>query len=291
MKKLIEFKKQRELGVILSDSFGFIREEFKPLLKVIFQISGPYLLLFLISMAFYIYSTGDVFNFSVIRSNADFFNLPLLFVSLLLFIIFGMLAYTFANSAILHYIKSYIENDGNANVDEVKQNVKDTFWGFFGLSFLKWITIIITMMLCLFPVIYTMVPMYVVLCIYVFENKDATHAYSYSFDFIKSEYWITLATIFVIGIIVIVTSYLIDLPAIIYSLVSMGIFSGETDPVAMAEGMIDPVYIFLNVISYLFKFILNVVFTVSSAFIYFNINEKLNFTGTYERIQSLGKTE
>ena len=49
--------------------------------------------------------------------------------------------------------------------------------------------------------------------------------------------------------------------------------------------------IFLNVISYLFKFLLNLILTVSSALVYFNLNEKLNFTGTFERIQSIGKTK
>ena len=291
MKTYIEFKKQRELGVILSDSFAFIRNEFKPLMKVVFEISGLYLVLFLITMAFYIYSSGDVFDFNFIKSNSQWANLPLLIVSLLLFVVFGLLAYTFANSAILHYIKSYIENNGIVNIEEVKQNVKSTFWGFLGLSLLKWITLVVTLMLCLLPVLYTMVPMYVVLCIFVFEKKDATFSFSSSFDFIKNDYWITLATILIIGIIVFIVSYLIELPALIYSLVNMGVFSGEMDPVTMAEGMVDPIYIVLNVVSYLFKFILNIVFTVSSAFIYFNINEKLNFSGTYERIKSLGKTE
>ncbi|MFD2824323.1 hypothetical protein ACFS5M_11635 [Lacinutrix iliipiscaria] len=289
MKKLIEFKKQRELGEVLTDTFGFIRQEFKPFFKTVLQICGPYLLLFLIALAFYIYSSGDVFNFQLgneLRQD----NLPLMFGSLFAFMIFGVIAYTVADSTVLHYIKLYVQNEGSINIDEVKQNVKDTFWGFLGLSILKLITLFVAVLICCLPVFYVMVPMYVVFCIYVFENKDATTAYSYSFSLIKSEFWITFATIIVIGIIAMIASYALDIPASIYSILKMGVFSGEIDPANMKD-FIDPVYILLNVLSYLFKFLLNLILTVSAALIYFNLNERQNFTGTFERIQSLGKTE
>ena len=34
--------------------------------------------------------------------------------------------------------------------------------------------------------------------------------------------------------------------------------------------------------------LLNIISIIAGVFIYFNLNEKKNFTGTYERIQSLG---
>ena len=290
MKKLIKFKKQRELGEIISDTFAFIREEFNPFLKTVLQISGPYLILFLISMSFYIYTSGDLFNFKIGEDFSNISSLPLMFGSLLLFMITGVLAYVFANSAVLHYIKSYIENEGNVNLEEVKNNVKQTLWGFLGLGILKWMTLIFAIVLCFLPVLYAMVPMYVIFSIYIFENKDATDSYSFSFTLINSDFWMTLFTIIILGFIVMTASYVFSLPAAIYSIIKMGIFSGEMDPESMMD-FVDPVYILLNIFSYLFKFLLNLILTVSSAFIYFNLNEKLNFTGTYERIQSLGKKE
>ena len=290
MKKLIEFKKQRELGDVLTDTFGFIRAEFKPFITAVFQISGLYLFLFLIATVFYISSTKNMFNFEIGQNTTRLNDLPLMFGSLLILIIFGLLAYTFANSAVLHYIKSYVNNDGQVNIEQVKQNVKSSFWGFLGLSILKWITLMVAILFCVLPILYFMVPMFLVFCIYVFEQKDATGAYSDSFALIRGEFWMTLATIIVIGIIVMIASYAFGMPAAIYSIVKMGIFSGEIDPANMQD-FVDPVYIFLNVISYLFKFLLNLILTVSSAFVYFNLNEKLNFTGTFERIQSIGKTE
>ena len=54
-------------------------------------------------------------------------------------------------------------------------------------------------------------------------------------------------------------------------------------------GVFDPVYILLNLMAYMIQFILQTVSLVAAAFIFFNLNEKKNFTGTMERIQNLGK--
>ena len=43
--KLIQFKKQRDLGAILGDTFSFLRNEWKQLFTLIFKIAGPALIL------------------------------------------------------------------------------------------------------------------------------------------------------------------------------------------------------------------------------------------------------
>ncbi len=292
MKKYIEFKKQRELGDVLTDAFGFVKIEFKPFLKTIFQISGPYLVLFLLSMAFYMYSVGDIFSFTA-AGNFDGGNTTSLFVmffAIMCFAVFGVLAYTFATSAALHYIESYSNNNGEVDFSAVKQNTHKTFWSFLGLNLLKWIVLFFSILLCVLPVFYFMVPMAVVLSILVFEKKDIGDSFSTSFKLIKEEFWITLATIIIVGLIVMVASYAFSLPAAMYSMVKMGIFSGEIDPTNM-QSFIDPIYILLNILNYLVQFLLNLISIVAAALIYFNLNERKNFTGTFERIQSIGKRD
>ncbi len=291
MKQYIEFKKQRELGEILSDTFAFLRHEFKPFITIILKVSGPYILFFLISLVFYMYTVGDVFNFANIQSNSlDNFSPLLMLIALLLFAISGLLAYVFANSTAMHYIKSYINYGGRIDEFEIKQEVKDTFWSFIGLGILKWIVLIFAIMLCFFPVFYFIVPMAMVFSILVFEKRDAMDSFNYSFSLIKDEFWVTLATIIIIGIIVMVASYAFGLPAGIYSIIKMGIFSGEVDPGNMLS-FSDPIYIILNIVSYAARFLLNLITVVAYVFIYFNLNERKNFTGTFEQIQRIGNTE
>ncbi|MGR7811850.1 hypothetical protein [Lacinutrix undariae] len=291
MKKYIQFKKQRELGDIITDTFAFLRQEFKPFLSTIFKVSGIYLILFLLSMAFYLYTVGDIFDFTNTYSAdyADDIDFVGMISAVLAVAVFGILSYVSAEATALHYIKLYIKNNGEVNQDEVKTNVNKSLMPFIGLGLLKWVTIFVAAMFCLLPMFYVIVPMAVAFSIYTFEERSATDSFSYSFSFIRDDYWITLATIIVMGIIVTVAGYAFGLPAGIYSMVKMGIFSGEMDPANM-NTFTDPVYVVLNLINYLFNFILNLISIVAGAFIYFNINERRNFTGTLEQIDELGRS-
>ena len=291
MKRLIDFKKQRELGDILSDTFVFLRLEFKPFISLIFKVAGPYILFFLLSFVFYMYTVGDIFSFNYsASSDLNNFSPLMMFLALILFAISAILAYVFANSTAMHYIKSYINNQGEVNDQKVIAEVKDTFWSFVGLGIIKWIVIVLAAMLCFFPVFYFMVPMAMVFSILVFEKRDVMDSFNYSFALIKDEFWITFSTILVTGIIVMVSSYAFGLPAIIYSIIKTGIFSGEIDPGNLVS-FTDPVYIVLNVISYLARFLLNLISVVAYVFIYYNLNERKNFTGTFEQIKRIGNTD
>jgi len=292
VKSFIEFKKQRDFGLILSDTFAFIRNEFKPFMSTVFTISGPALVLFGMGMAFYTYAVGDIFNFGIYNDNIENIGNPLMIViALLAYLISALLAYIFSASAALHYIKSYIETNGNVDFAEVKQNVHKTFWGYLGLGALKWISLTFAILLCILPVLYVMVPMFIAFCIYIFESRRGpTDAYSYSFYLINEDFWLTIGTMLVLGILMYILSMVFAVPTIIYSYAKMGIFSGEVD-IANMNLFSDPIYILLNVLGTLFQLLLNLILVVASALIYFHLNEKKNFTGTYERIGSIGKTE
>jgi len=291
MKKHIQFKKQRDLGDIITDTFAFLREEFKPFLSTVFKVSGIYLILFLLSMAYYLYAVGDIFDFTNTYSSnfSDDIDFVGMISAVLAVSVFGILSYVSAEAAALHYIKLYINNDGKVNPDDVKMNVNNSLMSFVGLGVLKWIVIIVAAMFCILPMFYVIVPMAVAFSIFTFEERSATDSFSYSFSFIRDDFWITLATIIVMGIIVTVAGSAFGLPAGIYSMIKTGVFSGEIDPANM-NSFSDPIYIVLNLINYFFNFILNLISVVAGAFIYFNINEGKNFTGTLEKIDNLGSS-
>ena len=293
LKPFIEFRQQRDFSSLLSDTFAFIRNEFKPFMKTVLSIAGPALAAFLIAMAFYTYTAGDMLDFDIHSDRSPFaFANPLLFIaSTIAYAVAGIVAYVFAGSAALHYIKAYIDNNGTVEFQEVRQDVMRTFWGFFGLSFLKWVTIGFGLLLCVLPVLYVMVPMTIVLCIYVFsERHGAMDAYSESFSLVNEDFWTVFGTVIVFVIILYILSFVFAIPAAIYSYAKMGVFSGEMDPANM-NNFVDPVYIALNVISTLFQFLLNLIIVVASAFIYFHLNEKRNYTGTLNRIEQIGNKE
>ncbi|ARV10563.1 hypothetical protein BTO05_13310 [Winogradskyella sp. PC-19] len=291
-KNYIEFKKQRDFGLLLSDTFGFIRNEFKPFLKTILTISGPALVLFLVAMSTYTYYAGDILSFDVYGgTDFGFNNLGFLLLAALAYMVSMVIALIFVSSSALHYIKSYIKNSGEVNVQEIKHNVSKTFWGYLGLGFLKYLTLFVAMLLCFFPVLYVMVPMFIVFSIYVFEGRrGASSSYSYGYDLINEDFWLSIGTIIVLFILIYVLSMVFSVPAAIYTYLKTGILSGEIDPESLNTFQ-DPVYILINVISNLFSILLNLVLIVASAFLYFHLNEKRNFTGTYQRISNIGQIE
>jgi len=294
MKQLIQFRKQRELGEILSDVFAFLRNEYKPFFSLILQIILPYLILSFVSLAFLLYTFGDFSSLITSESSpfeADGLNLLMLSASGLVLAICGILVYVYSYSATLHYIKSYIENNGIVKPDIVKNTVKQTLWSFIGLSILRGFALFIGLMLCIIPGLYLIVPMSVVFCIMIFEQKSVIDAFSDSFTFIKNEWLMSFLVLFVAFIIITVIGGVLNLPTTIYTYIKMGIFSGEFDAASNPLGFYkDPIYIVLNLIGYAFKFFLNFVIIIVTVFIYFNINEKKNFTGTFEQIEALGNT-
>ena len=292
-KSYIEFRKERDFSDILSDTFGFIRNEFKPLLKALFNIAGPAILIFLLSLAAYNYVAGDMFNFAALEEPSfNSGNLLVIIIIGIFYLISAIAAYIFSASSVLFYIKSYIDNKGETDLGEIKKNVHSTFWSFFGMSFLKGITIMFALILCILPALYAMVPMAVVFSIFVFETRrSASDAYSKSFTLVNVDFWTAFGSFLVLGIIFYILGMVFSIPSIIYALISTGLFSGEIDPANINSFSADPVLIFLNVLNYFFQFLLNIILVVGGAVIYFHLHEKSTFTGTYDRISEIGKIE
>lgn len=285
----IEFKKQRDFGEILGDTFGFLRNEFKPFISAFFHICGPVLISFLLAIGFYTYLAGDSAVLDPFSDDPFGFANPLFVVAFFAYIFSGIVAYIFSISTTLFYIKSYIDNNGEPSTREIKTNVYKSFWGFFGLSILKGLTLFFALLLCFLPVLYAMVPMAVVFSIYVFEpRKSATEAYGDSFYLVNQDFWLALGTFIVLGIIFYILSFVFSLPAVIYGFVKIGVTAYELDPSDMSN-FIDPFYVFLNVLSTFAQFIMNLILIIGGAVIYFHLNEKKNFTGTYERIGKIGE--
>lgn len=286
----IEFKKQRELGDIVSDTFAFMRTQFKPFFGAFFKIVGPFLAVMVIALALYLYYVGDQFNLMITSDIPNFENALLIFGLALFYFISLLLVYTVSQSTVLHYIKSYTIGHGKVDVTTIRKEVYASLLSFIGLAFLVAASLIVGMIVCCLPAVYLWVPLSLTFSIMVFAKKGAFDAYSDSFILVKDNWWITFATLFVIAIIVAVASWAFSIPATIYTYLKMGIFSGEVDAETMMDYFKDPIYIIFNILSSIAQFMLNIISLVAGVFVYFNLNEQKNFTGTFERIQNLGNT-
>ncbi|WP_074407836.1 MULTISPECIES: hypothetical protein [Aquimarina] len=285
----IEFKKKRELGDILTDTFAFIRQNGKSLLSVLLKTSGIPFILLLLASAYYAHSSANIFDPVSIR-NGGMYNSGTLIIALFSMLATLLVFYALLFGTVLHYIKNYIENKGNVDLEIVLHGVKKDFGNIIGLGILSGLITFFGFMLCAIPGIYLYVPMSLVFSILVFRGTSISDAINDSFLLIKNEWWITFATLFVIAILIGVIGFVFSIPALIYTFTKTFTAASEGS-LADPSTMVDWVFIALNTLSSAAQYILYIITAISTAFIYYNLNERKHATGALEQIDSLGKSE
>ncbi len=287
--EFIIFKKERDVGTMITDTFKFLRTQWKEYFLSVLKIVGPVLLITLIVLIGYFFAMSDIF------SNINNTDSPSTFLSSfipwmgILFLVYIVL-YTLLSMTSLYFIKSYIETKGKPVYHEIKTQVWRNFWKFLGLGFLVGISVFAGAILCYLPGIYLWVILSLGFAIMVFENRSAGDSYSHSFTLIKGEWWNTFGVKLLVGLLVGILAQAFAIPALIYQMIYMSTHTAG-DPTEVFSMFKDPIYLALNVLSYAFQFILSSVSLIAGAFIYFDLNEQKNLSGTIELIDSLGNSE
>lgn len=288
MNETINFKKQRELGSILTDIFKFIRLNWKSLFEMIFKIAGPALLIMLGAYVFYMQSIVGSFGILETVGSLSGFSTTMV-LALVVLILAGVVYYALLNGVVLHYIKSYIKNNGAVVKEEVSAGVKNDFWKLIGTSLLVGLIVAVGSMFCVIPGIYLGVVLSTAYTVVVFEGKEVTDAISHCFNIIRDEWWITFATFFVVFLLYYFIMIIFQVPQYIYFFINALTMTQEIS--ADPTSMFDWVYISLTTIGMVFQYLLYSIIVICTAFVYFNLNEKKHFTGTMETIESIGKEQ
>lgn len=282
----IEFRQQRELGEIITDTFKFIRQNYMPLFKTVFKITGPVFLILLLAIGYYSYLGMDILA-NPLFSDTTNVDIEMYFISLFILVTSLLAFYVLLYATILNYIKSYIDNVGLVDNAEVFRRVKNDFGGMLALLILVGIITIFGLLLCVLPGVFVWVPLSLAPAMLVFARTSVIDSISYSFSLVKDNWWMTFFSLFVITLLVYIIGMIFQFPLMVYYFVKALTMSHEGS-VANPADLVDWVYIFFNVLSSLFQYLLSSVVVIASAFIYYNLDEKKHGTGSYERISKLG---
>jgi len=259
----INFKRKRDLGTTISDTFAFLRNEYKSIFKLYFRHVGR-----------------NITAFSEL--------LPSFGIGLFAMIIFSILYYAFTISTISGLIKSYIDNQGVINEEEVRNTVNHNYLKMSGVVILIWLILMVGFMACFLPGIYLMVPFSLVVYVMIFQNKGFGDAVSESFKLIKDNWWISFATLIVIAILVSLINSVFQIPAMILTGIESFTAIESNDPSMFNETGSRILYLVFSVIANLAQNILGLISVIAVSFIYFNLNEIHNNTGTLEDIDQIG---
>ncbi len=281
----IYLRKVRDFGENLGDTFQFIRQELKPLLKSFFLISGIFMLGAAIVSGIYQMEIFGVFD-KIEKNPSDDTGMgrifgsiftPTYFLIILLFVL-GMVA---MNVTVASYMKVYDQLETSPTLEQVWNEFKKYFLRALILSLLISVLIAVGLVLCVLPGIYLAVVFTPVVFIMVNEDASIGEAFSRCFALVKENFWISLGIYFVAYLIYSFAAGIIG--------VVLGIFIGISTYLSTKE--MDSTMAIVNSVTNVFSYMFYVVFAVAVGLHYYNLSEKLDGVGMMRRLDTLGSTD
>ncbi|WP_320112317.1 hypothetical protein [Draconibacterium orientale] len=265
--KDIRFRKQRDLGVVISDSFDFLKQEAKP----IFRMIGIYVLPFVI-----LYAGAQVYFQRNVLSQFDLTNPESLmadigpfYLNLFMFMFFGLFVQSLLVGTYYSYLEAYIKHGrGNFQLADISSSFFSNSLLALGANFLFAVIIFFGVMMCIVPGIYFANTFSLMLFIFIFEKKGISDAMSRSWKLVNSGWWNTLL-LNIIGIAIFyLVSMVLSIPTLIMGVTN--VFSSEiTNPADYPN-----LYWVLSAVSSVITTIVFIVPFTFQAFQYFNLAER-----------------
>lgn len=214
IEKEIQFRKKRELGDILSDSFEFIKQEYKPVSKLILTYVLPFLILYGIVQVFI--QMKVIGNIDLSDPETLLANIGPIYKNIFLFSLFGIFVQSLLIGTYYSYIEVYIKKGkGNFDISEIKPHLFSNSLLALSAGFAVFILTMIGIVLCIVPGIYFANTFSIAAMVLLFERKGLGNAMSRSWKLVNFQWWNTLL-LNIIGIIIIwAAGYVLSLPAML----------------------------------------------------------------------------
>lgn len=264
----IRFRKQRELGVIISDSFEFLKQEAKPLLRMI----GVYVLPFII-----LYAGAQVYFQRNVLSQLDLTNPESLmadigpfYLNLFMFMFFGLFVQSLLVGTYYSYLEAYIKHGkGHFQLTDISTQFFSNSLLALGASFVFAVIVFFGAMMCIVPGLYFANTFSLAVFIFIFDKKGISDALSRSWKLVNTSWWNTLL-LNIIGVAIFyAVGLVLSIPSMIMG-VSSTLFSTEmTNPADYPNW-----FWVLSAISSVISTIVLVVPFTFQAFQYFNLAER-----------------
>ena len=280
MQPNIELQKPRDFGEIINDTFIFIRQNIKPLLKYFFIFCGFFVVAIAVTSILQALKMLSITNAGAdsFVNNSRFAQFGIEYFLNLFFVLLG---YTAISVTVFCYVALY-KIKGNIAPDT------EEMWGYFKFYYLKsllyclllGILLIAGLVFCLIPGIYLYPIFALVLPIMIIENTTFGYAFNHSFKLIKDNWWATFGALLIIFIIVSVARVIFILPSILVNAGSL-LFHLSTNKISVA------VVILVNVIQQIAT-VFQIIPVVTICLCYFNLTESKEGTGLLDRIKNFG---
>lgn len=293
METNIELAKTRDFGEIINDTFVFIKQNFKPLLKAFFTICGLFLLALAVMQALQMIKIYDmqrrIYTGYSGTSFGTGYRLGYQYGQMagqyLLTFAIMLVFYTLMVTTILSFVSLYKEKGNIApTTEEVWSYVKHYFLRILGSSFLLGILLIIGSILCILPGIWLYPITGIILAIMVIENASLGYAFNRGFKLVQNNWWFTFGCLFISGLIASVGALVFTIPNYIIMIYNLMVHT-QASPTSSVP------LVFITTLIQTLGQTLIIVPLVTLALCYFNLNEQKEGTGLLNRINQFGTTK
>jgi len=222
----VQLRQVRDLGQIVSTTFTFIKQNWRPLFCAIAILCMPF------AIAGGFIAGGGLVGFQQMGMQAeqDPFQALRLFQSSMLEVIPGyvllLIGFILLISLVHEYLRAYQPGlHQTMTTGELIKGAISQMGPYLGASLLTWLLYIVGLLLIFFPFFYVWGVLSLALAAHAMERTGGAEALTRSYNLVKGDFWPTLGLLFVIGIIQYLLMYVVQLPVLIVTL-SVGLNTG-----------------------------------------------------------------
>ncbi|MFV0592413.1 MAG: hypothetical protein ACK5M7_13585 [Draconibacterium sp.] len=211
MEPHFEFRKVRDFGMVMNDSFDFVRQEFKRLGKTFLIYILPF---FILSGILLVYSQINLLDSVQDMTPDESFGKFTVLRAIPSYII-QLLNYTVLTAVVYGYMDLYQEKKGDFTPEELWPGILKIALKLFWVYLVTFVGIVIATLFLVVPGIYLGIVFTLIPPVLIFEKIGFGTAVKRSFDIIKDNWWKTFGIIIIAGLIVYIFSIMVSLPLII----------------------------------------------------------------------------
>jgi|GEM_PF-718582 len=291
MKELLNLRKDRDVGVALSDTFSFIGQNGKSFGKILLYLVAPFYVLGSLISGWSQYqmadSIGDINN---IIDPDDIFEIYASFpwLSIGLGMLLQLLASAVMTSCVFLFIRLYEKNfhnetNGLEKAKEITvQDISSELWSHvpwvFGFTLILSLMIGIASVFLFIPGIFLAVATSLLFAVYFLEQKGFSESMSRSMELVRNNWWRTFGFWILLLVVFWVFNLIISFPLTIITGGSALLGGTELTTTAI---IVQTITTFLSSMLY-------GVFTVGSAIWYYSLVEKKEAVSLENKIGSIG---
>jgi hypothetical protein len=272
----LNLKKVRDFGEVINDTFVFLKQNFKPLFKILIPISILFVVANILLSTFQLINLQDAFKAG---GNTASGILNKSIATSLITGLFGSLVYFIVALTTYCYVAVYIENKSETpEMAQVWGFFKYYFFRYIGIRILTGIAFIVGIALCVLPGIYLSPIISLTVAAVVLENRGIFNAIARGFALIKQDWWMSFGTLLILIMILYAFVITLTLPSMILG-GGASLFTPNLSRPVYAI-IIQSVVSSLSVYSY-------VIVIIGNCILFYSLVEKKESEGLLDRINDL----